>query len=262
MNAKQSICEFRAAAKPKAAELLIYGPIVSSGGGFFGSDDDVTPKGLKEQLVALGEVEEITVLINSPGGDPFAGHAIYNMLKRHEAKKHVYIDGIAASAASLIAMAGDTITMPLNALMLVHQPSGLAMGTAKDMRAMADNLDQVAEAMAQTYMARTGKSREEVMAVMDAETLFTAEEAVEAGFADELDEAKKIAASISGNTLTINGRQVDLTAYRSFPREKIAAGGPAVIDPHQAPASQAATEAAPDAVTQARLRVLRLRARS
>ena len=136
--------EFRAAKEPKTAEILVYGPIGSQG--MFGSGDDITAKGFRQELDAAGDVGEINLYVNSPGGDPFTAQAIYSMLKRHKAHVTVYVDGLAASAASLLAMAGDTIVMVANGLMMIHEPRAISMGTADEMRSAAEALDRVTDA--------------------------------------------------------------------------------------------------------------------
>ena len=113
--------------------IVIYDEI-----GAFG----IPAKAFLDELKALGPVAELTLRINSPGGSVFDGVAIYNALKRHDATVTVWIDGIAASIASMIAMAGDEVVMPENAMLVLHDPSGLVAGTASDMRAMAEALDR------------------------------------------------------------------------------------------------------------------------
>lgn len=218
--------EFKAAAgKEKAGELLLYGYISNTS--WFG--DEVTPKQFAADLKALSDIDTLTVYINSPGGDVFAAQAIYSMLARHKATIAVYVDGLAASGASLVAMAGDTVIMPKNAIMMVHNPSASAWGYAEDLRKMADELDIIREAMIPVYTDKTGLTREEVIALLDAETWFTAEEAVEKGFADEVAAEKKIAASLRADgKFIVNGREVDIAAWKHFPADKIP---PAVLEP-------------------------------
>lgn len=182
----------------KTGEVLLYGEI--SDVSWWG--DEVTPKQFKEDLDALGDVETIKVFINSPGGDVFAGQTIYSMLKRHKAQVHVYIDGLAASTASLIAMAGDKVVMPANAMMMIHNPWTFAVGNANDFRKLADVLDKVRDSMITAYGSRSALTTEEIKGLLDAETWLTAQECVEYGFADEVEEAKELAASIDKKFLS------------------------------------------------------------
>jgi hypothetical protein len=121
--------------------------------------------------------------------------AIFNALTRHSGTVTVWIDGIAASAASYIAMAGDEIVMPENAFLMIHDPSGIVMGTATDMRDMAETLDKIAASMTRGYAARSGKSEEDIAALMAAETWFDAQDALDAGLATRMAEPVRIAAS-------------------------------------------------------------------
>ena len=176
--------EFRARARD-AAEIVIYDEI-----GAFG----IPAKAFLDELKALGPVAELTLRINSPGGSVFDGVAIYNALKRHQAKVTVWIDGIAASIASMVAMAGDEVVMPENAMLVLHDPSGLVMGTAADMRATADALDKMAAAMVAAYRDKSGADDAEIEALMAAETWLSAEEAVELGLADRVEQPVRMAA--------------------------------------------------------------------
>ncbi|MGE5553304.1 MAG: head maturation protease, ClpP-related [Betaproteobacteria bacterium] len=206
---------FRAAAdEQKTAELLLYGLISSTS--WWG--DEVTPKQFKQDLDALGDVDLIRVFINSDGGDLFAGQAIHSMLKRHKAQIEVYIDGLAASSASLVAMAGDVVRMPRNAMIMVHNPWVLAMGNAEELRKVADDLDKAREGMIAAYEDKTHLDREKIIELLDAETWMTAEEAVDLGFADEVEQAKEVAASLDGSHLILNGQRMDLSKYRRPPK--------------------------------------------
>jgi len=184
--------QIRAAPLSKTGEVLLYGRIGSA----TWRGDEVTPKQFREDLEALGDVETIDLYINSEGGDVFAAQAIHSMLRRHPAKVHTFIDGLAASAASLVAMAGDRVTMPRNAMLMLHSPWAAAVGNANDLRATAEDLDRVRESMIAIYADRSGKSRDEVVQILDSETWYTAEEAVAAGFADEVEDGFKVAASV------------------------------------------------------------------
>lgn len=176
----------------KTGELLLYGEIASST--WWG--DEVTPKQFKEDLDALGDIETLNVFINSPGGDVFAGQAIYSMLKRCRADVNVYVDGIAASIASLIAMAGDTVIMPKNAMMMVHNPWTIAIGNAEEFRKLADDMDKIRDSMIVAYESRSALMKEEIIDLLDAETWLSAEDCKEYGFCDEIEEAKEVAASL------------------------------------------------------------------
>jgi len=163
-----------------SAEILIYEPI---GADFFGSG--LTARRFIADLERLGDVKDILVRINSPGGEVFDGFAIYNALKNHSAQVHVQIDGLAASIASIIAMAGDLVTMGDGAMMMIHNPWTIAIGDSEDMRKTADMLDKVSEGLLDAYESRTGIARDELKTMLAAETWLTAAEAVEKGFADE-----------------------------------------------------------------------------
>lgn len=182
---------FQIKAEGHTAEILIYDFI---GEDWFG--DGVTAKKMLAELADLKDVTEINVRINSPGGDVFDGIAIHNAFQRHPATVNVHIDGLAASIASVIAMAGDTIIMAENALMMIHNPHGFAMGEAADMRKTADLLDKAKESLVNTYLSRAGDAQDRagLEKLMDEETWFTAEEAVDAGLADTVGNAVKIAA--------------------------------------------------------------------
>lgn len=181
------------------AELLIYGDIGDMR--FLGMEMcDVSSKGIAQELKALGDVSEISVRINSPGGSVFSAQAIYSLLKTHSAKVKVYVDGMAASAASLIAMAGDEIVMPSNAMMMIHSPMTYVGGNPVELRKQAEILEKVQESMLAAY-ARSGQSLEAIKSMLEAETWMTANEAVELGFADQLDTPLDIAASIGSLNL-------------------------------------------------------------
>lgn len=215
--------QFRAKAdNPNAGELLIYGPISN----YTWWGDEVTPKQFKQELSALGDVSEINVYINSDGGDTFAAQAILSMLKRHSAQIDVYIDGLAASSASIIAMAGDTIYIPANAMMMIHNPWTIALGNAEDFRKLAEDLDKVRDAIIAAYQEKTSLAEDKIIELMDAVTYMTAEEAVELGFADEIEVEKQIAASLDDELLIINGQEMDLSRYGNFSPSKYFGGKP------------------------------------
>ena len=147
-------------------------------------DDDVTPALFKSELES-GD-GNITVWINSPGGDCFAAAQIYNMLTNYKGHVTVKIDGLAASAASVIAMAGDTVQVSPVSMIMIHNPSTIAMGDRADMEQAIDMLDSVKNSIINAYVSKTGLSRNKLSKLMDDETWMDANKAVELGFADEV----------------------------------------------------------------------------
>jgi len=167
------------------AEVVIYDEIGAYG---------VSAKGFLAELGALPDGTPLALRINSPGGSVFDAVAIYNAIKRHTGTVTVWIDGIAASAASYIAMAGDEVVMPENAFLMIHDPAGMVMGSAVDMRAMAEALDKIKGSLLQGYAAKSGRLPEEIAPLMAAETWLDAKDALDFGFADRIAEPVRIAA--------------------------------------------------------------------
>ncbi len=132
------------------------------------------------------EFEPLEIEINSPGGDVFAGSEIYTALKKHKGKVRVDVVGLAASAASVIAMAGETVRMAPTAQMMIHNVSAVGSGDYRDMEHLSTVLKQANETIANAYMLKTGKTKEELLAMMDSEKWFTPEQAKEEGFIDEI----------------------------------------------------------------------------
>ena len=147
-------------------------------------DDDVTPQLFKDELV--NGSGDITVWINSPGGDCVAAAQIYNMLREYDGNVTVKIDGIAASAASVIAMAGDKVLMSPVSMMMIHNPMTIAFGDSGEMQRAIDMLKSVKDSIINAYEIKTGLSRTKLAHLMDAETWMDAGKAVELGFADEI----------------------------------------------------------------------------
>ena len=147
-------------------------------------DDDVTPQLFKDELNAGSG--DITVWINSPGGDCVAAAQIYNMLTQYKGNVTVKIDGIAASAASVIAMAGNTVLMSPVSMMMIHNPATVAFGDHAEMQKAIDMLAEVKESIINAYVIKTGLSRSKLSHLMDAETWMDANKAVELGFADDI----------------------------------------------------------------------------
>lgn len=146
------------------------------------------------EIKDLGDVSKITLRINSNGGEVFDAQAMYSYLRTHKAYKTVRIDGLAASAASVLAMVGDKIIMPANALMMIHNPATIVWGEAEDMLKAADFLNKVRDVIATIYMSKTNLDYDKIVSMMDQETWMTADEALSLGFCDEKDEAIEVAA--------------------------------------------------------------------
>ena len=163
-----------------AADLCFFGDINSESLGEWQKyyPEDKAPKDVQDFLDQLDGVSKINVHINSGGGSVFGGIAIYNILKRHNAEITVYVEGLAASIASVIAMAGDRIIIPANAQMMIHKPSSITWGNADDMRKEADVLDGCQKVILNTYMQHTkeGVTPEQINALIDAETWKNGEE--------------------------------------------------------------------------------------
>src|ERR687892_2325425 len=161
-------------ARDAGAEVSIYDEIGAYG---------VSAKSFLAELGALEGDGPLTLRLNSPGGSVFDAVAIHNALKRHAGPVSVWIDGIAASAASYVAMAGDEVVMPENAFLMIHDPSGFVLGTAEDMRAMAEALDKIKGSLVAGYAAKSGRDEDEIAALMAKETWLDATEAVGPRFA-------------------------------------------------------------------------------
>jgi ATP-dependent Clp endopeptidase proteolytic subunit ClpP len=201
-------------AHDEGAELLIYDEIGAYG---------VSAKSFLADLGELDSKAPLNLRLNSPGGSVFDAVAIYNALQRHEGAVTVTIDGIAASAASYIAMAGDMVVMPENTFLMIHDPSGMVMGNAGDMRSMAEALDKIAGSLVRGYAAKSGRPDEGIAALMAAETWLDAADALELGLADKVIEPVRIAASF------------DITRFRNAPADLVdaveKAGSPGNADP-------------------------------
>lgn len=192
--------DFLISAKAEAdkgiGELLIYGDISDSNE--WGEEEIVIPSDVDKALKQLKDCKQINIRINSYGGSVFAGQAIVSMLKRFEGYKTVYIDGIAASMGSVIAMAGDKIIMPENATMMIHKPVSMAYGNANDLRHEAEVLDTAEKTLIALYMGRFKGTEDELKKLLNEETWLTAQEALNYGLCDEIEKPVKIAASAKG----------------------------------------------------------------
>ncbi len=199
----------RVNAQDDEATVYIYGDI----GGWFGG---VNPEDIAREIAAL-DVSTLNVRLNSPGGLVFDGVAIYNALAQHSAKVVVSIEGIAASIASVIAMAGDEIRIGEAANIMIHKPWSFAMGDAETMRKEADVLDILEAGIVDIYAARTGKSVEDLKVLVAAETWFRGKQAVDEGFADEVIPAKTKKEKPAQSAL--------LALYAHTPNDIVAADG-------------------------------------
>ncbi|KVA34420.1 peptidase S14 [Burkholderia cepacia] len=235
MKGKKRWWDIRAqanAAGGNEVEIRIYGDI-----GFWGTDADLFAAKLDE---VAATATSIVVAINSMGGDVFDAFAIYNAVRRYAGKVKGRVDGVAASAASLILMACDTIEMPSNARLMIHNPHTVAAGEAGDLRKLADLLESMSDSMLAAYVERSGRTEEEVRAIMDAETWLTAAQAKEQGFCDAIVDPIRIAAYAGAARLAAR--------YTAVPAEIVAVlegdGEVPPVNPPADPSSQ--PPAAPD----------------
>lgn len=179
-------------------------------------DDDVTPEIFRQELFA--ETGDVTVHINSPGGDCIAASKIYTMLKEYPGHKTVQVDGLAASAATVVAMAGDWITMSPTSLMMVHNPMTSAYGNAQEMQAAIYLLDETKASIINAYQLKTGLSRQELSDIMDDETWMNAYKALELGFCDDVlfdgdEKQQKVGFSFSENK--VNQQLVNIAVQKA-----------------------------------------------
>ncbi len=177
-----------------SAELYMYGDIESRKF----EDSDTVPEEVRDTLNRVKDVEQLNIYINSAGGDVFAGLAIYNMLKRHKGKKTVYVDGLAASMASAIALAGDKVIIPSNAFLMIHKPWSVAVGNANDFIKMAEDLEEIESGILNIYEENLaeGADMEEVKRMVANETWLNGNEAAKY-FNVEVVEENRIAACAS-----------------------------------------------------------------
>ena len=198
----------------KSAELILYGSI-----GHDEDWDDISDKAFKQDIENLGDVENITLHINSPGGSVFSAVAIANTLKNHKAKVVANIDGLAASAATIITSACDVVRMPKNALFMIHNPITFAYGNNQDMEKTLEMLNKVKNSIIETYLYKANTDKETLSKLMNDETWMDAETAKEYGFIDEiLDE--EIEKEFVENKLIINSMAFDISKFKIFKAEK------------------------------------------
>lgn len=226
------------------ADVKIYGIIADEKW----YEEDVTPNEFQQELDALGEISQLNVFINSPGGGVFAGFTIYNILKRHSAKVRTQVDGIAASIASVIVQAGDERVMALNGMQMIHNPVACACGYAEDLRKIADVLDKIAEPIVASYTARTTVNAAKVKEMMAGETWMTASEAVAKGFADSVDKAQfsSVVEDKAGHMI-FNGLDFDMSQFHTFDASRVVLTPKASAPPAPAPPPEPPAPPAPPA---------------
>lgn len=186
--------------------------------------DEVTPRLFKDEL--LGGSGNITVWINSPGGDVFAAAQIYNMLMDYTGKVTVKIDGLAASAASVIAMAGSDVYMTPVSMLMIHNPSTIAIGDSEEMLRAKALLDEVKESIINAYELKSGLSRAKLSHLMDAETWMNAHKAVELGFADKILFAESEEPQGTGEALIFSRAAVTNSLLGKIPKPRPKTGTP------------------------------------
>lgn len=188
--------DYRMNAKGAKGEIYLYGVIGLSSDNFFGLDG-ITAKQFADDLKNLGKVSQIDLRVNSDGGVVDDARAIYNLLVQHPAQVNTFIDGLAASAASFISLAGKTIDIAEGGYVMIHNARGGARGESKDLRAAADLMDSYTQSIRNTYAARTRQPDDKLKQWMDAETWFTAEEAKQYGFVDTITQNMRAIAAVA-----------------------------------------------------------------
>ncbi|MCT4543286.1 MAG: Clp protease ClpP [Vallitalea sp.] len=214
---KNKFWEFKNISKDEA-ELMLYGEIASERPWWDFENETVTHKQFIEDLKNLGDKNNITVRINSVGGDIFAAHAIYTNLKTNKAKITIIIDGLAASAATIVAMAGDVIKMPSNAMMMVHNPMFGMCGyfNSDELDKMSQDLKQIKESIISAYVTKTSLNRDELSELMNEEKWLTANESKNYGFADEI-MFEELDTAIDGNFVVVNSISHDMSKFKTRP---------------------------------------------
>lgn len=211
-------------------DIYVYGEIGDGWG-----DDGMTPSKLRDEL-AKAEGGDVTIHINSGGGDVFDANTMAELIRAYKGKTVAVIEGLAASAASYFALTADSVSMSRNALFMIHNPFALCMGEAADMRKTADMLDKVRSTIANQYVSKTGRDKAEIEALMDDETYMDADTAHDMGFVDTLFDSEKVAARVSKETLAHYKRAPEsLEPYAGEPGSTIPAddeppAGAATVD--------------------------------
>ena len=202
------------------AELSIHGEIAQKKHWFFEDNNTCVANDFCKELKKLNG-KKLTIYINSPGGDVVAASQIYTALIDRKGKTIVKVDGMAASAASVIAMAGSEVWMAPTALMMIHNPWTFAVGDADEMRHEAEILDEVKESILNAYQAKCSKSREEISKLMDDETWMSSKKAIELGFADYEIPIKKNIEPAALNALFDGQKAVWASAYKVITEQAV-----------------------------------------
>ena len=197
--------------------MYVYGDIVTDSSWWFGSPDDVVTREFIKDLNNHPNAKRINVFINSGGGEVFAAVAIAQQLKNHKAEVHTYVEGIAASAATIIAMAGDVRHMTMSGLYMIHLPSSSARGNKHDLAKSIEVLEKVEEVIRLTYKTKTNLSDEELTEMIDHESWLTAEEAYKYGFVtvieEDPDQIDNLIKEIQNDLIAMNGVNINIAAY-------------------------------------------------
>ena len=216
-----------------SGEITLYGAIGSDD-----CEDDVVDRHVKNTLDNLKDVDHLKVYINSPGGSVSAAVAICQAIKRHKADVEIHIDGLAASAATIITCAGDKVCMPNNALFMIHNPWTIAAGDSNELNKTADVLDKFKATIINTYMEKTGLDEEVLSKLMDEETWMTAEEALAYNFIDEIS-GQETKIENYNNKLIVNNLSFDIGKFKNSPF-KLQISNNAVNKPKEVPKTSVA----------------------
>ena len=201
----------------KVLNVYVYGDIVTDRDSWFGSPDDVVTREFIKDLNNNPNAERINVYINSGGGEVFAAIAMAQQLQKHKAEVHTYVEGIAASAATIIAMAGDVRHMSRSSLYMIHLPSSSIRGNKHAMAKGIEVLEKVEDVIRMTYASKCKISDEQLTELIDHESWLTADEALEYGFIDDViedqDKIENLIKDIQNDILNMNGVNINIAAY-------------------------------------------------
>lgn len=203
-------------AKGKTGELYLYGVIVEDK--WF--EEDITPNDIIKHVKDMGEIEQLDIFVNGPGGSIFAAHTIYSFFNRQEFNITFHIDGVAASAFSYLVQSGNEVKIAENGMFMIHDGWTFAIGNSKELRKIADDMDKINESVVTALISRGKADKEKIEKLMDEETWLTAEESVELGLADSVIKNQKVDVEKKENLTIINGVPFDASNYENFPELK------------------------------------------